>query len=78
MLDETFGTTDRRIVSMTVGELDVRSLGDVAIVTGRTRAAGSYRGDEASVALRFTDVFHYHDERWQVVASQGTVIAPQP
>jgi len=78
VLDETFGTADRRIVSMTVDDLEVRSLGEVAIVTGRTRATGSYRGEEASVALRFTDVFHYRDGRWRVVASQGTAVVPQP
>lgn len=78
VLDETFGTADRQIVSMTVDDLDVRPLGAVAIVTGRTRATGSYRGEEASVALRFIDVFHFRDGRWNVVASQGTTIAPEP
>jgi len=61
---------------MTVDEVNVRMLGAVAIATGRTRATGSYQGQKASVALRFTDVFHFCDGRWQVVASQGTLIAP--
>jgi len=48
----------------------------VAVATGRTRAAGSYRGVSATVTLRFTDVFARRQGRWQVVASQGTTVAP--
>lgn len=76
VLDETFGSTDRRVVSMSMDDLRVRPLGEVAVVTGRTHATGSYRGQEASVTLRFTDVFQHREGRWTVVASQGTMIAP--
>jgi ketosteroid isomerase-like protein len=75
VLTEAFLTTDRRIDTMTVDDLHVRPLGDAAVATGRTRATGSYRGEISSVALRFTDVFVRRDERWQVVASQGTMVA---
>ena len=76
VLDETFGSTDRRVVSMSMDDLRVRLIGEVAVVTGRTHATGSYRGQEASVRLRFTDVFQHRDGRWMVVVSQGTMIAP--
>jgi ketosteroid isomerase-like protein len=75
VLDETFSSGDRRIDSMTVDDLNVRSLGSTAVVTGRTRATGAYRGQSASVALRFTDVFCFVDGRWLVVASHGTLTA---
>jgi ketosteroid isomerase-like protein len=46
-----------------------------AVVTGRTRATGSYQGQSATVTLRFTDVFHRENDRWVVVASHGTFVA---
>jgi uncharacterized protein (TIGR02246 family) len=76
VLDEAFASAERRIESMTVDEVQVRLLGDVAVATGRTRATGSYRGESATVTLRFTDVLVRRQGRWQVVASQGTTVAP--
>ncbi len=57
---------------MTIDEVNVRLLGNVAVVTGRTVAAGS---DGTTVALRFTDVIAKRGGKWQIVASQGTRIA---
>ena len=77
VLAETFASADRKIESMVVDEVSVRQLGAAAaVVTGRTRATGSYRGQSATVVLRFTDAFSYRGGRWQIVASQGTLIAP--
>ena len=76
VLDEAFVSSDRQITSMTVDDLQVRLLGNAAVVTGRTRATGSYQGNAASVVLRFTDVFILVDTRWQIVASQGTLVTP--
>jgi dihydrofolate reductase/ketosteroid isomerase-like protein len=75
VLDETFASTDRQIESMIVDDVKVRAFGAFAVATGRTRATGSYQGQRASVALRFTDVFHFRDDRWQIVASHGTTAA---
>lgn len=75
VLDEAFASTDRQIDEMTVDAITVRVLGEAAVATGRTRATGSYRGQRATAVLRFTDVFHYREGRWQIVASQGTTIA---
>jgi ketosteroid isomerase-like protein len=74
VLAETFGSKDRKVVSMQIDEINVRSFGDWAIVTGRTQAAGEYRGEAAEATLRFTDVFVYRNGNWQVVASQATLI----
>ena len=74
VLEEAFGSKDRQIVSMRIDEINVRPFGDWAIVTGRTQAAGKYRGEVAEVTLRFTDVFAYRNGKWQVVASQATLL----
>jgi len=77
VLEETFSSAERLIDTMAVDDIRVRVLGPVvAVATGRTRATGSYQGQRASVALRFTDIFHLREDRWQVVASQGTTITP--
>jgi ketosteroid isomerase-like protein len=76
VLDETFSSSDRQIDSMTIDDVAVKMLGTTAIATGRTRAAGRYQGQAATVALRFTDVFHLIDGQWKVVASHGTLIVP--
>jgi ketosteroid isomerase-like protein len=60
------------IAAMTIDDVRVRLLGEVAVVTGRTVARGT--GSEVDVVLRFTDVFALRDGRWQIVASQATPI----
>lgn len=78
VLDETFASTERQIDAMEVDDVKVRVYGgDVAIATGRTTASGSYQGQRASVVLRFTDVFIRAGNQWRVVASQGTIVAPE-
>jgi ketosteroid isomerase-like protein len=74
VLKEVFGSANRQVVSMEIDDINVRPFGDWAIVTGRTKAAGEYQGEVAQVTLRFTDVFIHRDGRWQVVASQATLL----
>jgi ketosteroid isomerase-like protein len=74
VLKEVFESGNRQVVSMQIDDVNVRPFGDWAIVTGRTNAAGEYQGEVAEVTLRFTDVFAYRDGRWQVVASQATLL----
>jgi ketosteroid isomerase-like protein len=62
------------IGAMTIDDVRVRMLGQVAVVTGRTVARAT--GSQTDVVLRFTDVFAFRDGRWQIVASQGTRTAP--
>jgi uncharacterized protein (TIGR02246 family) len=74
---EMFDSGDRKLESGKIDDVKVRMLGgETAVVTGRTFAQGSYRGQRVAVTLRFTDVFVKRDGRWQAVASQGTVVAP--
>jgi len=61
------------IADGTIDAVSVRLFGDAAVVTGRTTATPRAG---ATIVLRFTDVFIRRDGRWQVVASQGTRIAP--
>jgi ketosteroid isomerase-like protein len=77
VMQEVFGSTERRIEAMTIDDVNVRLFGDVAVATGRTRATGSYRGTSASVVLRFTDVFVRRGDRWQAVASHASAVAPK-
>ena len=61
-------------LTSSVDQLAVRSYGDTAIVTGRTKA--TIEGAEpTTVTLRFTDVFVRRDGRWFVVASHATRVA---
>jgi ketosteroid isomerase-like protein len=75
VVDETFSSDERHVESMTVDDVKVRLFGAVAVATGRTRATGSYKGERASVELRFTDVLLRRDGRWLFVVSQGTLVA---
>jgi ketosteroid isomerase-like protein len=74
VMADFFRTGKSPIAAMTIDDVRVRLLGDVAVVTGRTTARAI--GSEADVVLRFTDVFALRDGRWQIVASQGTRTAP--
>lgn len=71
---ELFVTGDRRLETIKVDDIRVQSFGDFAVVTGRTAATGTFKGTRASVTLRFTDVFVRRGGRWQIVASQGTLV----
>jgi uncharacterized protein (TIGR02246 family) len=72
---EELSSKERPIEAAVIDELKVRELGEMAaVVTGRTKATGSYKGQRITVVLRFTDVMVKRDGRWQVVASQGTQI----
>lgn len=66
---------ERKLESGTIDEINVRLFGDVAVVTGKTAATGSYQGTSVSVSFRFTDVFVKKDGNWRAVASHATMIA---
>ena len=71
---QELGSGERKIESGSVDDLNVRIFGDIAIVTGRSVLSGAYQGKRVSVVQRFTDVFAKRNDRWQVVASQGTQV----
>lgn len=61
-------------VTSSVDQLAIRSYGDTAVVTGRTKATVG-GATPATVILRFTDVFVRRDGRWIVIASHATRLA---
>ena len=75
VMQESFGSSERRIEAMATDDVRVRVFGDAAVATGRTRATGSYRGTSATVVLRFTDVFVRRGQSWHVVASHASAVA---
>jgi ketosteroid isomerase-like protein len=59
------------VTDVTYDEIDVRPLGDAALVHGVTH----YTRDGARASTRYTDVWHHRDGRWQAVAAQLTRVA---
>jgi len=72
-----FDTGMNRLLEGQIDELRIRSFGAFAIVHGRTRARGEYKGHDYDVTLRFTDVFKRQSEDWQAVASHASRIAAE-
>jgi ketosteroid isomerase-like protein len=68
--------TDKTVLeSVELSEANVRVDGNVAIVTGVNRVRGrDEQGKSFDRRVRFTDTFIKRDGRWQVWASQGTII----
>lgn len=61
----------------TVEDFDVRiygDAGDVALLCGRTRMTGRYKGEPFTTHYRYIDTYVRRDGRWQVVSVQTTRI----
>ena len=58
--------------------LSVRQYGDTAVVTGRMRNNGDWRGHAFSADEWTTDVFVKQDGRWLCVHSQITAVKNEP
>lgn len=72
----SFVAMEHRVDTMVIDDVKVRTFGDTAVATGRTRATGTSGGRSGSAVLRFTDVFVRRAGRWQAVASHASAIAP--
>jgi ketosteroid isomerase-like protein len=59
------------VIDVTYDEVDVRPLGDVALVHGVTH----YVRDGQPASTRYTDVWALRDGRWQAVAAHLTAVA---
>ena len=59
--------------SMTNDNVKVRVYGDTAIVTGRTRQKGQYKGQPSLSPTMFTRVYVRRDGQWQLVANSSSV-----
>ena len=56
-------------------DMNVSFYGDVALVTGIEKVAGTaFGGQRAEFSLRFTNVFVHRDGHWQLVLHQSTAI----
>jgi ketosteroid isomerase-like protein len=75
VIEEGFASKDRRIISAELDDLRVRVYGESAVVTGKSKISGEYRGTAVNVVTRFTDVFVRRAMKWQAVASQATRLA---
>lgn len=63
--------------SMDLSEMSTRVDGNTAVVTGVYRERGrDEQGRQFDRRVRFTDTWIKRDGRWQVWASQGTLISP--
>lgn len=74
VLRESFDSKERQIDSAEIDQIQVRTFGECAVVIGRSRFSGRYRGTSVSAAFRFTDVFVRIGGRWRVVSSQASLL----
>jgi ketosteroid isomerase-like protein len=63
------------VTSFALTDMKVHVYGDTAVVTGVNTIKSTFKGRDMSGAYRFTDVFVKRDGRWQVVATQGSMMA---
>ena len=69
ILSSTGGGADR------VTDLRVQPYGDVAVATFRLETSGSDDTGPYQRTARYTEVWHFRDGRWQLVASHSSLIA---
>ena len=65
---------DARLLSYEVDDMKVMLYGRTAVVTGRSTLKGINKGQEWTSQSRFTDVFVWRDNRWQIVAGHSSRI----
>lgn len=53
-------------------DMKVSTYGTTAVVTGVENLKGTHKGRSGEMALRFTNVLVWRDERWQLVSHQST------
>jgi ketosteroid isomerase-like protein len=70
--------TDKTVLdSLELSNLNVRVEGNAAVITGINRVKGhDAQGKPFDRSTRFTDTYVKRDGRWQVWATQGTVVLP--
>jgi uncharacterized protein (TIGR02246 family) len=73
-----FAEPDLVVESIETDDIRVRVYGDSAVVTGKAGMKARLKGQEINMGPhRFTSVYVKRDGRWQLVASQATMIAQQ-
>ena len=64
------------VESSQISDMKARIFGEAAVVTYTTTDKGKYKGQDISGTYRWTDTFVRRGGKWQIVAGQGTPIAP--
>ena len=67
---------DLALEASEITDIKVQVYGDAAVVTYTTTDKGKYKGQDIGGRYRWTDVFVRRAGKWQIVAGQGTPIAP--
>lgn len=70
-------TTAIKLDSYNFDEINVRIIGDTAVVSGLLTVRLSVAGKDSSGAFRYTDTFVRRLGRWRAVASHSTRMPPQ-
>ena len=73
---DTLSNTDT-ITSGELSDMKVRVHGDTAVVTGRLHRVGKDKNGNFDRNYMFTDTFVKRDGRWQVIATQSTLVVPE-
>ena len=61
-----------------VEELVMRLYGQTAIVAVKAHVEGTFQGTAFAGLYRYLRVWHFEDERWQVIAGNVSVVADLP
>lgn len=61
---------DLQLDPYTVEDFEVRVYGDTALLSGRTRMTGRYRGEAFSTHYRYIDVYVKRGGSWKIVSVQ--------
>jgi hypothetical protein len=73
---ESPANPDSKLLSYEVDDLKVALYGKTAVVWGRSTLKGISKGQAWTTQSRFTDVFVWRDNRWQIVAGHSSRIRP--
>ena len=65
---------DLKFESSVLSDFKVMQYGDTAVVTYQSVDKGTYKGQDISGTVRWTDVWVKRGGKWQVVAGQGTPV----
>jgi ketosteroid isomerase-like protein len=66
-------STENAWTDFVLDDVLVRRFGEIGILTGRLTLTGSARGFKPG-ARRFTDIFIFREDRWQLLNCQTTLV----
>jgi hypothetical protein len=71
---QAYTSPDLTIQSLDIDNVSVRIFDNTGIILGRSSFKGAFRNQPLEGTAEFTDIWHYHEGKWQLVASQVTPI----